>query len=55
MKNGIAPYNFSGKICGRKRKKGKEKRMENDYVKLKDVGTKVEIQDVKFTICCILL
>lgn len=29
--------------------------MEKDYVKLKDVGTKVDINDVKFTICCSIL
>jgi len=29
--------------------------MENDYVKLKDVGTKVDIRDVQFTICCSIL
>lgn len=29
--------------------------MEDDYIKLKDVGTKVLIKDVKFTICCSIL
>ena len=31
--------------------------MENDkdYIKLKDVGTKVDMKDIQFTICCILL
>ena len=28
---------------------------DHDYVKLKDVGTKVDIKDVKFTICCTIL
>ena len=29
--------------------------MEKDYVKLKDVGTKVEIKDVQLAICCAIL
>ena len=29
--------------------------MEKDYVKLKDVGTKVDIKDVQFVICCSIL
>lgn len=31
--------------------------MENDkdYIKLQDVGTKVDMKDIKVTICCTIL
>ena len=29
--------------------------IDHDYIELKDVGTKVDMKDIKFTICCIIL